>query len=306
MRRTLRTTSTLALLFASACGVTPAASNDVERLLVEAEAMVQKGEHESALATLEHLPDEVCPKRLRDRRDVATASAQMGQGELWDAFLVLEKFADDYPHSELRSTVVEMLWEIGSTLAMSDRGFWIFWSDRRGGRTVLEHLITRHPDTPRLADALRLLGDMAYEDADYELAQERFRDLMRRRPESEWVNYACFRFAMSIVDSLQGPDYDLDKMNHAVRELNDFLANPPENPELVGKAQAALERLRDWRAQRHLSIAAFYRRVDNPAGERLHLEIVAQPEFRGTDAQKTALERLAAFSSTASLPPEAP
>ncbi|MBL9077046.1 MAG: outer membrane protein assembly factor BamD [Planctomycetes bacterium] len=282
---------TLSLVLVAACAATPLAGPDAERLLGEAEALVTTRAYARALDRLAQLSDETCPKRLRDRRDVARARAHLGNGELWEAFLALETFADDHPHSELRPAVVEMLWQIGQPLASSDRGFWIFWSDRRAGRTVLEHLITRHPDTPRLADALRLLGDLAYADGDYELAQERYRDLMRRRPESEWVGYASFRFAMSIVDSLQGPDYDLAKMEHAVRELNDFLQSPPENPNLQAQARDALARLKEWRARRHVTIAAFYRRVGNEPGERHHLDIAARAEFDGTEAQVEARAR---------------
>ncbi|MBL8729594.1 MAG: outer membrane protein assembly factor BamD [Planctomycetes bacterium] len=294
MRRRCRPKPLLpAVLLLAACASTPPVDPDPERLLGTAEALVTARDYDQALAQLDLLSDTICPKRLRDRRDLARAGAHLGLGQYWDAFLALEQFSDLYPHSELRPAVVEMLWDIGRTLATSDRGFWIFWSDRRGGRTVLEHLITRHPDTQRLADALRLLGDMAYEDGNYELAQERFRDLMRRRPESEWVKYAGFRFAMSIVDSLQGPDYDLDKMNLAVRELSDFLATAPENPELVTKAGAALEKLREWRAERHLSIAGFYRRVGNVAGQRYHLDIASRSEFEGTAAHAAAVEQRA-------------
>jgi outer membrane protein assembly factor BamD (BamD/ComL family) len=260
-------------------------------MLGEAEALLAARAFDRALDQLEALTDEICPKRLRDRRDLATATAHVGLDQHWEGYQALEQFSDRYPHSELRSAVMELLWNIGQHLCTSGRGFWIFWSDRRSGRLVLEHLITRHPDTQRLADALRLLGDMAYEDGNFELAQERFRDLIRRRPESEWVKYACYRFAMSIVDSLHGPEYDLDKMNHAVRELNDFLAAAPENPELVGKARAALARLREWRAQRHLAIADFYRTVANELGERHHLDIACQPEFEGTAAHGQAVEQ---------------
>lgn len=281
------------LLLAAACATTPLAGPEAERLLGEAEALLQARDFDPALERLDLLADEACPARLLDRRDVARARARLGLEQPWEAYEALQTFADDHPHSDLRGAVAEILWQAGYGLATSGRSFWIFWSDRRAGRTVLEHLITRHPDTPRLADALRLLGDIAYEDGDYPLAQERFRDLMRRRPESEWVDYACFRFAMSIVDSLQGPDYDLDKMNHAVRELNDFLASPPENPELVATARAALEQLREWRAARHLSIADFYRRVDNAPGERYHLGIASRVEFEGTPAHGEAVERLA-------------
>lgn len=279
----------LAVLLGAACATTPPQEPEPERMLDTIDALVTARDFDQALALTEVLTDDLCPKRLRDRRDLLQASAHVGLGEHWDAFLALETFSDRYPHSDLRPQVIEMLWDIGRTLATSDHGFWIFWSDRRAGRTVLEHLITRHPDTQRLADALRLLGDMAYEDGNYELAQERYRDLMRRRPESEWVKYAGFRFAMSIVDSLQGSDYDLDKMNHAVRELTDFLMTAPENPALVTKAQAALGQLREWRAERHLAIAGFYRTVGNAPGRRYHLDIACSPEFEGTAAHDAAL-----------------
>ena len=286
------------LLLTVACASTQGPPPDADPTLSRAEALIASGALQQAQEVLDQLPDEACPKRLRDRRDLAVAGIRFGQGEAWEAFEVLEQFPDLHPHSELRPSVVEMLWEIGNTLSSSGRGFLFFWSDRRAAQTVLEHLITRHPDTPRLADALRLLGDMAYEDGNYELAQERFRDLMRRRPESEWVKYARFRFAMSIVDSLQGADYDLAKMDHAVRELRDFLAETPENPSLVQTAQAALKKLREWQAQRHVQIAAFYRRVGNTPGQIYHLEIATGKEFEATAAQARAREERAELERT--------
>ena len=124
------------------------------------------------------------------------------------------------------------------------------------------------------------------------LAKERYRDLMRRYPDSEWVVYARFRFAMSIVAGLQGPDYDLDQMEHASRELRDFLRGEPENPDFVATASAALARLQEWRAARHLNIADFYRRVDNELGERLHLQYACVDELRDTTAGRAARARL--------------
>jgi hypothetical protein len=289
------------------CATTVLSVADAERDLAGIEARVIAGEHAAALVELEPLLAEACPKRLRDRRDVAHARALVGTGELWDAYLVLEQFPDQHAHSELRPVVVELVWEIGQALAASDGGFLFFWSDRRAGRTVLEHLITRHPDTTRLADALRILGDMAFADENYELAQMRFRDLMLNRPESEWVVYAQYRFAMSIVASLQGPDYDLDRMQHATRELRDFLASKPENPAIVQDAEAALGRVLEWQVERHLQIAAFYLRVGNALGRRHHLEIAAGPEFATTEAHKRAVEQLAELPPAAPAPaPEAP
>ncbi len=275
---------------ASACAATPVSAPDAEQRLAAAESRLAAGAWDDALATLEPLAGDACPKRLRDRRDLAEAQARRGQDELWEAFLVIERFPDRYPHSELRPAVVQLEWELGEALARSDDGFLFFWSDERAGRTVLEHLTTRHPDTPRLADALRILGDMAFAEGDYELAQQRYRDLMLNRPESEWFVWAQYRFAMSIVASLEGPDYDLEGMRLAVRELRDFLATKPENPQIVATAEQAVATLLEWQIDRHLRIADFYRTIGNEDGELLHLDRAADPQFATTSRYREALE----------------
>src|SRR5262245_1092816 len=81
-------------------------------------------------------------------------------------------------------------------------------------------------------------------------------------------------------------------MESATKELRVFLERPPENPTFVAEAAAALERLLSWRAQRHLAIADFYHTVGNSAGELLHLQAAAAPEFARTAAAATARERL--------------
>ncbi|MCA8948902.1 MAG: outer membrane protein assembly factor BamD, partial [Planctomycetes bacterium] len=281
----------------AACAGADLSTRDPEAVLAEAEQALREERPAAALELLEGIDEETLPFRLGDRHALAQATALYATGEVWDAYEVTEQFADRYPHSERRSTIAELEWQIARTLQQSGRSFLFFYSERRGARAVLEHLITRHPDSPRVPDALRVLGDMAFEDEQYELAQERFRDIMRRYPESEWRVYASFRFAMAIVAGLQGPDYDLDQMEHASRELRDFLAGNPENPDFVAEATTALERLRQWRAERHLAIAEFYHRVRNPAGRRLHLEYAADAEFAGTAAQQAAASELAALGA---------
>jgi tetratricopeptide (TPR) repeat protein len=287
------------LLATAACATAPITAPDAEQRLARAEAHVIASAWDEALVELTPLEGEACPKRLRDRRDFAIASARHGLGEPWEAFQVLEPFPDLYPHSDLRPLVVEKVWAIGEQLSQSDRGFLFFWSDARAARTVLEHLITRHPDTQRLADALRILGDMAFADEDFELAQQRYRDLMMNRPDSEWNVYAQYRFAMSIVASLEGPAYDLDRLQHAERELRVFLATNPENPEIMRVGTETLTRLVAWRLERHLRIASFYRTIDNADGERHHLEIAVRPEFAAAPRYQEALDAREALARRA-------
>ena len=289
----------------SGCTTPPVAAPQAERALLLAEAGLQAGQWDDVDEALAPLAEDACPRRLRDRRDVARARAHLGRGDLWDAYLVLEPFPDDHPHSDLRPQVAEMVWEIGNALAASDGGFLFFWSDRRAGRTVLEHLITRHPDSQHNGDALRILGDMAFVDENYTLAQQRFQDLMLNHPDSEWFVHAQYRFAMSVVASLEGPDYDLDRMQHASRELRNFLATRPENPAVAQDAERALVRITEWRADRHLRIARFYRRVGNDMGYRHHVTIAAGPEFVATPFHQEAREALAELDTTAQTSPGA-
>lgn len=309
IRRPLATAA-LGLVLATGCASSDGAASDAPQILEAAEAQVAAGEYAQALTTLAAVASEQCPRRLRDRRDLARARAEFGSGKLWESYLILEKFSDEHPLSELRPQVSELIWSVGGALLERDASLWIFWSDRSAGQIVLEHLVTRHPDTPRLADALRLLGDMAFADSDYELAQARYREIILEQPNSDWRFYANFRFAMSLVASLRGPDYDLEGMQQAVSELRTFLRSPPENPQMVAEAEQALQRLLSWQVRRHLDVVAFYRTLDNYEGQLHHARLASRPEFEDVPGFAEAVatrERLEAREPAAApeLPPAA-
>jgi outer membrane protein assembly factor BamD (BamD/ComL family) len=226
------------------------------------------------------------------RYAVLRAKIHLQQDDPWEAYLALREFADNHPHSELRPEAIELEFEAGKRLAKSDRGFWFFWSDKRGAKSCLEHLTTRYPNCPQFPEAMHLLGSLAIEKKDYMLAEERYRELLRRYPDSEWAPLARYQFAMSIYLSLRGPDYDLDRMEAAARELEVYVASNPENPTFRAEAEAAIATLRDWRSTRHVTIADFYRTVDNRPGEVEHLHLAADPQFAGTEAATEAAARL--------------
>jgi tetratricopeptide (TPR) repeat protein len=267
---------------------------------------VQAKQYEQAIALLTPIKDLVCPKRLRDQRDLLIAQSLLELGQPWQSFLELREFSVLYPHSDLRSQSVDIIWNAGKTLTDSDGGFLFLWSDKQAGRTVLEHLVTRYPDTDRLADALRLLGDMAFENANYELAQERYRDIIHSRPDSDWRFYAQFRFAMSIVAGLRGPDYDLYRMELAVGELRAFLGTNPESPKMLAETTAALEKVLLWQMQRHLSIAEFYRTLNSRKGERYHLELATRKDFANVPGYPKAVEMLQTFEASQAKADEPP
>lgn len=290
-RSPLLATALLGLL--AACASAPLAEPEAD--LATAEALLAASDPAAARDLLLRRTVDSMPGRLRPRFDLRLMEAHFQTGDTTAAFQLAERFADRYPLSDLRGQVVELLWQLGHALSKSGRGFWFFWSDRRSARTVLEHLIVRHPDSQRLADALRVLGDLAYADGVFTLAQERYRDLLRRAPDSEWSSYARYRYAMSLAAGLRGPDYDLDQMEHAARELQAYVQSQPENPEFARTAATALQTVLGWQAERHLRTAHYYRTLGNLAGQRLHLERAARPMFFGTSANAAAIAELAAL-----------
>lgn len=288
MRTALALAPLLLALCTAACQGGAPMVGDAETILAEAERRLAAGDYQGCRDLLLSRDESELPRALQPRYEVALARSHLQLGEPGETFAVLRDFADDHPHSDLRDQVIELQFRAGSTLADSDGGFLFFWSDRRLGKSCLEHLITRYPDSVHLADALRILGELEFAAGNHAAAEERFRDLLRRRPESEWVPLARFRYAMSIVEALNGPEYDLARMRVATNELRDFLADPPENPEFVQAAEEALQRLLSWQAERHLIIARFYHTVENRAGRIWHLQRAAAPEFAATDAAAEA------------------
>ncbi|MBM3974929.1 MAG: outer membrane protein assembly factor BamD [Planctomycetes bacterium] len=282
----------LATLATTACTTTTMPLAEADPLLAEGEARVAASDWEGALDALDEIDGDKCPMRLRDRRDLALARARFAIGEYLDAYNGLKPFADDYPLSELRPEATAMLWDVAEALRRRDSGFLFFWSDRTGARTVLEHLVARHPESPRIGDALKILGDMAYDDGNFELAQQRYRDLLLDHPD-EWTAYARFRYAMSIVASLEGPEYDQARMAEAERELRQYLAGKFENPTMNEVAEATTRSLVEWQLERELGIAAFYARIGNAAGELLHLERAADARFAGAPRHAEATAQLA-------------
>lgn len=302
IRRYATAAVSLLLLLGGGCASAPVAPADAAQLVATAEEQVQAGSYSDALRTLSPVQGEACPKQLRDRRDLALARAEFGLGEFWQAYLILETFSDDHPLSDLRPQVMELLWTIGNAHIARNVDTLFLWSDRDAGRIVLEHLITRHPDTQRLADTLRILGDMAFDEGDYVMAQTRYREIILERPDSDWRFYANFRFAMSIVAGLRGPDYDLDGMRHAATELRTFLRTAPENPQMLEEAQRALEQVLEWQVQRHLYVVDYYKTLNNLDGQLHHARLATREEFREVKSYAEAVavrERVEAAKAAA-------
>ena len=228
---------------------------------------------------------------------MALARARFGGGDGFAAFNVLRNYMEDHPLSSHLQEIERLTFEIGKSLIQSDRGFWIFWSDEDDGAFVLEHFVRRFSTSDLAADAYHLLGEAAYRHRRWESAQQFFRQITMFHDRSAWVSKAMFRYAMAGFRSLVGPDYDLQQLDTVRRELESFLASDAENQDYKREAEDALRTTRTWIARKHVKIADFYAKVDNPNGHRYHLQRAAD-EYADTEAGLEAKQRLGSWLGT--------
>lgn len=281
-------------VFASA----PPPPNTMPERLDLAELRISEDRPGAALALIPRDPEEL-PRGLRDRGMRIRAEAQLADGEAWAAYVTLRRFPVDYPLSEERPRVVEILYRAGESLITQDTSWYVnAFSDygAKSGEAILEHLVTSYPYSNRVADAYRLRGDWRLRRGEFEDANDQFRSLVFTRSDSEWTPYALYQIAMSQFFQLSGPEYDLQEIQLARQELLELLRNPPERPDFQASAQQALATVNLWISQRHLKIADYYARVGNLAGEKLHLEraMATGPDLEPGQA---AAARLAAMQN---------
>lgn len=286
----MRAPAVLALLAAACAGARPQGVDPLTALAGAEEALA-KGRAQRAVELLEAFDVQDYAGEDRERYVLRLATALHRAGESWDAFEAIRDFPTNYPVSRFVEEVADLEFAIGRSLIASDGGFLFFASDADDGQAVLEHFTQVYPWHDAVPDALRLLGQKAFAERSWNLARQRFEQLVLARSDSEWVPLARYSIAMARYYALAGPDYDLAELERAHNELRDFLAGGVENVRFERSAREALAVVRGWLAVRHVHVADFYARVGNERGERHHLELAAE-RYPETAAGKDAAARL--------------
>jgi hypothetical protein len=285
-----------------ACAASGCASAPIEELPADPQGALDLAQGwvvdrpADARYVLARLDEDALTNEELERYKALYAEALWRTDDAWDGFKLIRNFVEDHRFSTWTPRVEEIHFRIGEELIQSEASYFIFGSDRDDGELVLAEFVERYTTSPHLADALRLLGDLAFEEQRWFDAQRRFEQLLQDHPTSEWAALASFRRVMAIHAELLGPEYDLPSLNRARNELRDYVATAPERPEFRDAAAAAYAEIEDWIAERHLIDAEFYRTVGNRYGERYHLRLLledspaAQPQVAEARRRLEALE----------------
>ncbi len=287
---------TCLFLSVAGCSSVPSTDGPLEsplQYLAAAEKRIDKGEGDAAMRLIDQVGSSDFRGIQVQRYQIALANAYFLTGEYWDCYRTVEKFPRDHPLSRYLGAAESLTFRAGAELAASGWSFLGIVSDIDSARRVLEQFLLYYPRSVHRIDALRILGEAAWLEEDWDEAIRRFTEIRHALQGADsrdraWADLAGFRIALSYFNKVQGPDYDQGALEQAKAELSAYLQTQSKNPDFVDDARRALTTTLAWIEEKRLRIARFYLRVDNAAGARLWLErILEDPSSpRAKDAKR--------------------
>ena len=202
------------------------------------------------------------------------------EAERSDAFRLIKKVDEKFPHHQERVAAGDLLAEIGFSFAQDDRSYGFFFEYRDHATPVLEYLVLNYPNQDQCDQAYFTLAQLYEESKLWSLAINRHEDLVLWHPTSPLVTASRARIPHLRLQSQASPEYDRHEIELALEETEVWLSrfSDPELEESVREDRLdALQRLAD----NDLIVARFYLRVENRSGAERHAR-------RAVDAARAA------------------
>jgi hypothetical protein len=202
---------------------------------------------------------------------VLGARAYMERGKEYKAYKLLSKLEERYPRHHGKVEAGAILAEAGLILADDPFSFLGFFAARKDGMEVLEYLILTYPADRRCDEAYFKLAEMYEEDRLWVLARQRHEDLRLWHAESPYAILSEAMIPRLRLRALKSPEYERRELLKARFEIENWLrihADHAIEPDVRLDYADCLERL----ILNDLSVARFYRRVEQYFGARLHAE----------------------------------
>jgi DNA repair protein RecO (recombination protein O) len=216
------------------------------------------------------------PRRLRARLAVARARVLLAQGERKDAWRQIRELDELYRVHEERAAAGALVAEAGLSMARDPGVYFGVFRYRDAAVELLEDLVLHYPAEPRCVEAYMELASILAEQHEYARAIERLEELVVYFPDAPEVREAELRIPKLRLDQVGEAQKDRGGLVRARGEIAQWKQRHAEE---LARAAALAERVRalEQRAVRmvvdsDLSIAAYYRRIAQPTGQRLHAE----------------------------------
>jgi hypothetical protein len=218
------------------------------------------------------------PRQVKVTAGIEAARMYLDAGKPKAAFRMIEKVDKAYPpagtHHE-RVAAGEILARGGLGLIESEkRGFLGFFPAAARGERMLEYLVLNYPLQRRCDQAYFALAKRYERQEHWQLALERHKDLILYHLDSPLAIKSEAKIPRLRLIALRSPEYDRREMLRARIELETWLANhgDGQHPEQEEKVRLDYADCLGRLVQNDLTVARFYRRIDEEAGARLHAD----------------------------------
>lgn len=215
-------------------------------------------------------------------------------GEKFRSFLEYQKLIKTYPNSKNIQEAVKNQYEIGK--------FFLKWEGTKflGIKLSLleDHpaveIFTKIKDTSPASvyasKSLYLLGSFLLENKRFDEAKKIFQELIDNYPESEDIDHAHYKLALSSAKSSLETDYDQTETKKAQEEIKDFLLRVPTG-DSSEKAEDLLGNLREKEAMKAIETAEFYETIEKFSSALIYYRSITE-KYPETKAAQIAKERM--------------
>ena len=234
---------------------------------------------------------------------LAKAEALIGLRQYDKAHAVLQSFLSEYSGMTITTNALRLEFVIAETyLTGVKRKVWGVFrvSGVDLAYQILDEISADYPDS-RLAEfALKSKADHLFKVGEHALAELEYARLLRDYPRSRYHQFALGRTAESALASFGGVDYDEAALIEAEERYHDYRARYRESADRDGVG-LILDSIRELRAEKDFSIAAYYERTKHPGAAIFYYKGVREmwPETIAAKKSAARLELLGVLEPVA-------
>jgi len=199
----------------------------------------------------------------------------------------LRKLDKKFPLHHERQAAGDLIVEIGLALAQKHKSFLIFYSTDSQAEEVLEYAILQHPWARRGDEAHQVLAQLYIRHHDLDLAIDRLGKLELDHPDSPLCPAAQALIPELRLRLLRSPEMDRGTLLKAEEELKHWLTGHPEH-ELAAHVGVQLGDCLRRLCDSDLSIAGYYRTIENPFSARFHAQRAIEEAREAGDPERMA------------------
>jgi len=218
-------------------------------------------------------------------------------GKHYDAYLAYQKVLDQYPQTKRVNEIIEKEYQIANLFYTAKKAKLLGISLHSGKERAIEifRKVIENAPYGEYADLAQYkVGLYYWESGQYEEAIGEFGKIVDDYPKSKLLDDARFQIALCFFKLYLRTEYDQEALDKAIKELENFIEDFPEELNMVEEAYKLLSQLSEKKAEHAFKIAQFYERQGSIESAVIYYKEV-KDKYGDTSWAAKALERIIAL-----------